>query len=162
MNVLHYLAIALALVGLPLAWWGVRNYRRQGERHADAIARWVKGAGTVIESRIIERERTSSSNDASYTSYEPRLHYRYAVEGIDLEGTRVALCGSPSFNSQDRADEWLRAHPPGTAIDLWYDPANPADSAPTLDKPSLLSAIVTVFAGLFLVAMAGMVLSSGL
>ena len=161
MNILHLVAGGLVLVGIPLALWGVHNYRRQGARYADANARCFKGSATVVEARVLERERTGNDN-SSYTYYEPRLHYRYAVDGADLEGNRVALCGASHFSSPARAEAWRQTHLPGAIIDLWYDPARPSDSAPVLDRPSLFGAIVTVIAGLALAAMSVAIIGSGL
>jgi hypothetical protein len=161
MHPLHLVALGLLPGGVALAWWGVRNYRRLGRRHADAAARWVKGRATVIEARLLERERTDS-NDNSFTYYEPRLRYSYAVDGVAHEGQRVALCGASHFNSQGPAEEWLERHSEGAEIDLWYDPSQPSDSAPVLDRPSLFGAIVTVIAGLMLVGLGGLIFSAPL
>ena len=161
MNPLHFVAIALLLIGAALAAWGVLHYRRLGRRHAEATSRWVKGCATVVEARVLERERTDS-NDNSYVSYEPRLRYSYAVGGVTHEGQRVALCGAPNFSSEGPASEWLSRHQEGTAIDLWYDPDQPGESAPLLDRPSLFGAIVTVIAGLVLVGLGAMMLSAPL
>lgn len=158
---LHVVPIALLLIGAALAAWGVLRYRRLGRRHAEATSRWIKGSATVIEARVLERERTDS-NDHSYVSYEPRLRYSYAVSGVTHEGQQVALCGAPTFNSEGPASEWLSRHQEGTAIDVWYDPAQPSESAPLLDRPSLLGATVTVIAGLVLAGLAGMMLGAPL
>jgi hypothetical protein len=156
MHLLHLAAVVLLLGGVALACWGVRNHRRLDRRYADAKGRWVKGSATVVEARILERERTDS-NDNSYTYYEPRLRYSYAVDGVAHEGQRVALCGVPHFNSPGSADDWLARHGAGALIDLWYDPSQPSDSAPVLDRPSLFGAIVTVAAGLVLVGLGVMI-----
>ncbi|WP_225421612.1 DUF3592 domain-containing protein [Sphingomonas parva] len=161
MHILHLVAIALLLVGAALGTWGVRNYRRLDRRYADATARWVKGSATVVEARILERERTDS-NDNSYTYYEPRLRYHYAVEGVAHEGQRVALCGVPHFNSPGPAEDWLGRHGAGAQIDLWYDPAQPGDSAPVLDRPSLFAALITVVAGVFMIGVGAMMLAAPL
>jgi hypothetical protein len=158
MTILYVVAFGLLAGGGALAWWGIHHYRRLGRRFADASARWVKSQATVVEAGILERERTDS-NDNSYTSYEPRLLYRYAVAGVALEGQSVALCGTPLFNSPAPAEAWLERHGTGAAIDLWYDPAQPSDSAPLLDRPSLFGAIVTVAVGLILVGIGAMMLT---
>jgi len=137
----------------------VRNYRRLGRRYADAKVRWVKGGATVLEARLLERERSDSSGN-SYTYYEPRLRYSYAAGGVALEGQSVALCGTPHFNSAGPADDWLRRHAAGAPIDLWYDPAQPSDSAPLLNRPSLFTAMVTVLAGLILLGLGVMIFAA--
>jgi hypothetical protein len=152
MTTLYLVAIAILLVGAGIAWWGWGNYKRQGAQHADASARWQKTQGTVVDARIIERER-SDSNDNDYTVYEPRLRYSYVAGGGTHESERIALCSAPSYSDVDEAGRWLTAHAPGSKIDIWYDPAKPAESACTLDKPSLFGAIMTALVG---VGLAGM------
>lgn len=146
MDILLLMGIGLALLGAALAGWGALHHRKQGHRHADASARWHKTAGTVLDSRIVERSR-SDNNDNDYTSYEPRLRYSYAIGTAAHEGERFNLCRPLSFADAARADQWLTLHAPGTAIDVWYDPASPADAACVIDKPSLFGAILTIAAG---------------
>lgn len=153
MTTLYLVAIAIGLVGAAVAWWGWRNYKKQGVQHADATARWQRTQATVVDARIVERER-SDSNDNDYTVYEPRLRYSYTAAGGTHESERINLCATASYNDLDEASKWLTAHAPGTKIDIWYDPAKPDDSACALDKPSLFGAIMTVVVGLGLVGMA--------
>jgi hypothetical protein len=153
MNTLLLLALGMALVGIFVAIWGARTYRRQGAQHADASARWKQARATVVDARIVERER-SDSNDNDYTVYEPRLRYSYAVGGAAHEGERINLCSAESYSDPSKAGQWLAAHAPGMAIDIWYDPGRPGESACVLDKPSLFGAIVTVGVGVGLVGMA--------
>ena len=41
----------------------------------------------------------------------------------------------------------LLAHAPGSTIDLWYDPAHPADSSPLLDRTGRGGAVLTTAMG---------------
>lgn len=157
MDIFLAIGLVLALVGAPLAWFGIQQYRKQGARYAKATATWVKALATVIDARLVDRESSNSDGDSN-TWYEPRLHYRYAVGGAEFEGDRTALCATPQFSLFDTAQKWLLAHSPGKEIDLWYDPANPSDSAPVLDKPSLFRAIVMVVVGVGFVIFGGMIM----
>lgn len=152
MTTLIIMSIAMLLVGVGVATWGARHYRRNGQQYADASARWHKTQGTVLDSRILERERTDS-NDNSYTVYEPRLRYSYAIGADAQEGERINLCNPLSFSDPARAEQWLTAHAPGSSVEIWYDPSQPATSACTLDKPNLFGAIITVAAGVGVAAM---------
>lgn len=155
------LGIALAIIGIALGGWGLQNFHTQRARYTDARARWIKASATVIDSRILEREQ-SNSDGHGYTYYEPRLRYRYSVGGTAYEGDRLTLGAPLTFSLADRAEDWLRAHAPGMAIDLCYDPAQPQDSSCTLDKPSLFGAVIRIALGAGLAAMGGMVLSFAL
>ncbi len=152
MNTLIFMSIAMLLVGVGVATWGVRHHRRNGLQYADASTRWHKTQGTVLDARIVERERTDS-NDNSYTGYDPRLRYRYAIGADVREGERINLCNPLSFSDPERAERWLAAHAPGAPIEIWYDPTQPANCACTLDKPNLFGAIVTVAVGLGVAAL---------
>lgn len=151
MTVILLLGITMALVGIGLATWAARHYRRNGAQFTDASKRWNKTKATVLDARLVERERTDS-NDNSNTVYEPRLRYSYTV-GTDVrEGDRINLCAGLCFYDPGRAKQWLAAHVTGATIELWYDPLEPANSACTLDKPNLLGAIFTGAAGLSVTA----------
>jgi hypothetical protein len=157
MNTLLLLGLGLALVGIFVSVWGVRHYRRQGAQYSEASARWRKTGATILDSRIVERER-SDSNDNSYTVYEPRLRYGYTASSRKHEGERIALCSTLNFSDPARAEQWLTTHAPGTSIEIWYDPARPQDCALVLDKPSLLTAGVSVVVGLGLALLGGWVI----
>lgn len=146
MEVFIAIGIVLVVIGVPLAWYGVHRHRKQGERHSRASSSWTKTRATVVDARLVDRESTDSDGDST-TWYEPQLRYRYQAGARELEGQRAALCNTPKFWAFDAAQKWLLAHSPGTEIDLWYDPQNPEDSAPLLDKPSLFSAIIMVAVG---------------
>lgn len=147
---------SLAAVGALLAWYGIHNHRRLGARYALASASWQKTSAEVVDARLVDHEETNSEGYDT-TWYEPRLLYRYAVDGADFEGQRTALGAALRFSVFEPAQKWLLAHAPGTVIDLWYDPAEPADSTPSLDRPSLWSAIVTTGMGLAFLAFGGIV-----
>ena len=146
MDIFIAIGLGLALVGAPLAWYGIHSYRKQGMRYASALSGWTKTAATVIDARLVDREIRDREGDSSLC-YEPRLHYRYSVGGAEFDGKRTALCAAPLFTLLETAQQWLLAHSPGKEIDLWYDPAHPEDSTPLLDRPSLFRAIATVVVG---------------
>ena len=152
MSALIFMSIAMLLVGVGLSAWGVRHYRRNGQQYTDASTRWHKTQGTVLDARMVERERTDS-NDNSYTVYDPRLRYSYAIGGEVCEGERINLCNPLSFSDPARAEQWLAAHAPGASVEIWYDPTQPVRCARTLDKPNLFGAIVTVALGLGVAAL---------
>ena len=154
------IGLALALIGAPLAWYGIHRYRSQGALYARASGTWIKTVATVTESRLIERESTDRDGDST-TWHEPLLHYRYLVGDRAFEGRRAALCSTPRFWQPAPAEAWLSAHSEGAEIGIWYDPEHPGESAPLLDKPSVLSAAAMVFVGAGFV-MAGGVMLLGL
>lgn len=152
MATIWFMGIAMALVGLGVAGWAVRHYRRNGAHYNDAVARWSKVRGRVLDARLVERESTDS-NDTVSTVYEPRIRYSYTV-GTELrEGERINLCNVLTFHDGGRAEQWLAAHPADTPIEIWFDPSQPEHSACTLDKPNLISALFTGVAGIGVLAL---------
>ncbi len=82
------------------------------------------------------------------------VRYRYTVHGIEYEGNLGTF--SPIMNHLDAA-EYLKRYRPGTAVTVWYDPADPSRSLLERRlKPSTLFAagaslaVVLIFAGGFI------------
>lgn len=147
------IGLLLFATGVLLAWYGLNAHRRHGGRYATALASWARTEAVVTDARLIDHEHTDSDGD-SVTWYEGRLRYRYSAGGAEHEGTRAALSARRTFHAFAPAQRWLVDHSPGTTIEAWFDPENPADSAPYLDKPSVLKTGVTVFAGATFVVVA--------
>jgi hypothetical protein len=147
MDVIQLIAAGLIVLGVLLAWFGIHQQRKHSARYAAASTNWVRTSATVTQSSIVDHEDSRSDGDSS-TWHEGRLRYRYTANGVEHEGTKAALCAVRAFSSLPHAQKWLLAHPPGAEIDAWYDPANPSDSAPFLDKPSLVRTGATVLVGL--------------
>jgi hypothetical protein len=141
---LPYLVGFLLLIGLALAVFGVVYYRRGSARFAAAKS-WVQTQGTIISSAITTH--TQMTNDMVSTSYRAQAAYRYRAAGAEREGSRVFLCARTDWNSEKQAQTWLAANPVGATVPVWFDPGNPTDSALTLNKPSLVAAIVLTTVG---------------
>ena len=141
---LPYLVGFLLLLGLALAVFGLVYYRRGSARFAAAKS-WVETKGTIMSSAITTH--TQTANDMVSTSYRAQAAYRYQAAGAEREGKRVFLCARTDWNSEKQAQAWLAANPVGATVPVWFDPGNPADSALTLNKPSLVAAIVLTTVG---------------
>lgn len=141
---LPYLLGVLLLVGVALAVFGVIYYRRGSARFAAARS-WVQTQGTIMSSAITTH--TQMANDMVTTSYRAQAAYRYQAAGAEREGKRVFLCARTDWNSDKQAQAWLAANPVGATVPVWFDPGNPTDSALTLNKPSLVAAIVLTTVG---------------
>ena len=91
-------------------------------RVVDAGLRFRPATATVLESGV----RTSSDSDG--TTYAPRLRYRYRVDGRDCEGDRYDFGGGSSSSDRRWSGRVAAAHPPGSALAIWYDPAEPGSA----------------------------------
>ncbi|HEX4694497.1 DUF3592 domain-containing protein [Sphingomonas sp.] len=134
----------MLILGVAVAVFGVIYYRRGSARFA-AAGSWVQTQATIIASTITTH--TQMVNDMLQTSYRAKVSYRYQAAGAEREGARPFLCARTDWNSEKEANAWLAANPAGATVPVWFDPANPTDSALVLNKPSLLAAIVLTTVG---------------
>lgn len=77
------------------------------------------------------------------TTYRIEAEYAYLVAGAPCHGTRLRYgFGHPSreFN-----ESFVRGHPPGQPVEVWYDPGNPSES---LLEPGIAGC--DLFMGMFL------------
>jgi hypothetical protein len=89
-----------------------------------------KTEGRIISAQIITR---TGSRGRIY--YHPAFVYSYAVPGYfqSFTGRRYRYDGFPS--DQTSANQIVEAHPAGSAVTVYYNPRNPAD---TLLSPGVL------------------------
>src|SRR3569623_1920709 len=135
----------LLVLGIAVAVFGVIYYRRCSARFS-AAQNWVQTQATIIASAITTH--TQIVNDTLETSYRAQVQYRYQAAGGEREGKRPFLCARTDWNSEMEANAWLDSNLAGSTVPVWFDPANPPDSALVLNKPSLLAAIVLTTVGI--------------
>ncbi len=123
------IAIPLGLVSLLLA---KRAWR--GWKQASAARNWPQTPGRVVESGIREtavraRRQTSAASTRQATRYAPHIVYAYTVHGASYQGERLRF--GPVTLSSEAGDAGRAAsrYPLGSEVTVYYDPANPAESA---------------------------------
>lgn len=105
------IALGLALTALysQSLWEGWRS------------THWQATPGVMTEARIAKTRSPRSTNPY----WEPRLRYRYIVDGQEHEGSRLSYDQEKTLDREGLqarlTQEWL----PGTAVTVWVDPANP-------------------------------------
>jgi hypothetical protein len=118
------IALILIFSGLGAAYGGLAI------RAGDEIqSQWPQAEGTIIEERIVEEGRNTSGDSApnSYVQV-PRLVYTYSVNGQTYQAEDTA----PNISdptSLERAQEALDAYELNETITVYYNPADPQDSA---------------------------------
>lgn len=77
--------------------------------------------GTVLSSVVA---KSYGSKGRIY--YHPRISYRYSANGMEYIGNRYRYDGHPT----DSAAAWaiVSSHPPGSEVDVYYNPRDPADA----------------------------------
>lgn len=87
------------------AWWAVRS------------ASWPGGPGSITHSELTLVGRRGADR--------PNVRYRYAIAGTSYEGSRI---GFAVLMSQRDAHRFVAAHPAGTPVTVYADPASPSRS----------------------------------
>lgn len=100
-------------------------YRSQQAGH------WPTVPGVVISSQIGE----SHSDDG--TTYRVDIRYRYAVNGQTLESNQYDSSGTNTYSGyRSRKQAIVHNHPPGKAVTVRYNPADPSDAMLTTELPA--------------------------
>jgi len=117
---------AIVLPILILVGLGVFLYRRSKMRDTakQAAQSWSSAMGTVIASTI-QIKRTSRSR-----SEIPVVVYQYQVNGNPYQGQTIKA-GEQFFNVRLMGDAQatIARYPVGVQVMVYYNPANPAESA---------------------------------
>jgi hypothetical protein len=117
-------AIVALFLCVPVVYFqtgGIKNVARQ------VVARnYPSTQGWITHSDITERAVPPHKRE---TSYGVSFRYRYQVGGSLFEGDRFRYNNAPS-SSWDRewAESLVAAHPVGSKVQVYYNPANPADA----------------------------------
>ena len=138
----------LFLMGLGAAG-AYRVYR--DTRLAVESEQWVAGDATV-DRAWLEKHRGRRGSPR----YEPRVEYRYSVNGSDYVGSRLEIPSrsyAPSY-----AREKIAGLDPGATIRILYDPDDPAESV-VKTTPSVDWFMIFVPGGISLLLIAGGVFS---
>lgn len=155
---LWLLSALFAAVGLPMVWLALRAFARDR-----AMRDWPRAPGVITSSSVTSRvERVRDKNGLYYDStfHDAALRYTYTVGGVTREGTKLSREGSPT--SQAGAQRYVDAYPAQKAVEVLYDPDDPATAY--LEVHTSIGAIILLaFGGLWLALaalMAGLALSS--
>jgi len=121
---------ALSVVGLGLILWlsASAHIRRCRE-----ISDWQKTAGVVESAEVITRStrRYQQSTRTSYRTvrFEPVITYAYKVGGSPYQSSRYAnFNGEYTATGQSQAAQIVAGYPVGCAVEVTYDPADPAQA----------------------------------
>src|SRR5437879_77834 len=104
------------LIGLGLLGYGVWNARRSTQ-----AAHWPTTSGTLTQLEV------QGKSDSEGSTYEVKVSYTYAVEGVAYDGSRLAFGYSGSGN-REAHDEVYRKLKDAKVVAVRYDPSDPAVS----------------------------------
>ena len=140
-GVIRFLGIAIFLAGagMLIGMWSMEERARSSQA-------WPTTVGQVIESRVEER----SGEEKKYRSI---IRYAYTVDGAAFESERYSF-GS-SRRSKKAAEKLCAQHPAGSTVQVYYDPAKPAQAVLVLQPagrsvPLGIAGALVMAAGAFL------------
>jgi hypothetical protein len=113
-------------MGLVALLMAIAFYRRAREAQ-----RWPKATGRVIVSKV-ERYTDTSGDSSKSRSYRPVIEFAYSVDGTEYCSKQRQL-GVQSGGSERWARAVTAKYSVGSAVEVRYDPANPATAA--LENP---------------------------
>jgi hypothetical protein len=114
--------VGFALIAALLLW---------GFQRAAARTRaWPTVAGRIASSGIHEFHQSEQNGNSSRwrTYYRPEVTYTYDFAGVRYTGDKVNVAGMVSASTDALASRTAAKYPVGTAVDVHYNPDNPADS----------------------------------
>lgn len=150
-----WLKIGLMIFGVALIIGSIWLFVYQSGRASDA-ADWPIADGVITLSDVERVESTESSGSGSSrrtktsVTYYPRVAYRYATGGRDYDGTTLWLTTEEGFGNAADAGVTLRGFPVGGKVAVFYNPADPSDSALLINPPSKFIFLATLFGAIFL------------
>lgn len=133
---LGWLGLMLLIVYSGALWLGWRSEQ------------WVKVAGTVLESRLVETRQVRSTNPA----YRAQVVYRYQADGREQRGMRVNFAGSSTVDRAGVEEDLRTRYAPGTVVTVFVDPADGAQSVLEPGVPPKAAVFVGLGVALLVIA----------
>ena len=93
-------------------------------RRPDRTLNWPTTAGVVTQTRLVRRWGIGSGIVAGGLWWVPEISYRYEVGGKTFAGRRT-FSSEKGFAKKSQARKLIERHPPGSLVEVFYDPARP-------------------------------------
>jgi hypothetical protein len=83
-----------------------------------AVQKWPSVPGRITESK--------AEHSPNFTGLSLTVRYTYSVNGTPCSCNKISWSGQSGSDATAR--EYLRKYPAGTAVTVYYNPANPTDA----------------------------------
>jgi hypothetical protein len=132
----------------------LRNDKLDAKLQAES-ANWPTAPGQITDVRIdVTRGVISTGNSVTPTqSYQPKVAYLYTVGGQPYRGSRINF-KVLNFAFENRAKKAVENYKVGTAVPVFFDPADPQVSVLDRDSKPRAVKISTMFLFFFAVIVA--------
>lgn len=108
-----FIAFFFLAATVGLAWWGSETVRQTGTQQ------YAQTEGVITDSYTTVRHRKR------ITTHQAHVSYSYDVAGTRYNSRRFAYAHDGPV--EDHKD-WVRAHPPGASVTVYYNPDSPQAS----------------------------------
>jgi hypothetical protein len=113
--------ICTTLPFAAIGWYIYRTWKRAKVVEAQSQS-WLSTAGIIVKSRV-------EVSGGEHTSVSPRIVYEYGVGGQTYQNDSIRPGDHFISFQSGSAYEVVDRYPVGTAVEVFYNPANPAESA---------------------------------
>ena len=114
------MSLVAILIGVSLLAVAVVQARR-----AVRLARWPYVQGRVVSAAL--EDGPPRGRPIPVASHRAAVTYAYEVAGKEWQSHRVFI-GDEQFQTGDDARDRVRRYEPGTLVQVYYDPENPASA----------------------------------
>jgi hypothetical protein len=87
---------------------------------------WPTASGTVLDSEMEAHQSRDEDGDIR-TTYGATIQYKYIVDGQEFQGNRRTF-SNVRTSSVRNTEKILERYPPGSSVDVFYDPDDPSSS----------------------------------
>jgi hypothetical protein len=106
---------------------GLLLYSANTRKKAEGSAQWPSVPGTITTSEVKESSSTDEDGQISFT-YTPHIEYTYDVAGQTYTGKKVSFGAVLGHGNAGPAQTAAARYPVQAPVQVFYNPANPADS----------------------------------
>jgi hypothetical protein len=92
------------------------------------MANWATTTGKMLTSKVREERHARGGTTNNRYSYHPDIKYEYEVDGKQYTGTRAVQIPLGGSNFRRPVEAFVKQHQKGADVQVFYDPANPAES----------------------------------
>ncbi|MBX9656244.1 DUF3592 domain-containing protein [bacterium] len=91
------------------------------------ILRQIPTCRFISTTGVITRSNVSIDHGVDFTAFRVVVNYDYQVQGKNYSGNRYRY-GNHGSSSSEYAERYVKTHPPGTPVEVYFNPVNFSDS----------------------------------
>lgn len=133
--------VSLGLIGLGIY---LLVSSQQSKRDAENSLNWPSVTGLVTEVSV----KVDGDQERGKFRFMPVVEFVYDVNGKIYDGDKINFGQGPIFDTQEAADKFLEGFPPGSEVEVYYDPNQPKKSVLKREvlgtKANLVSGLVLI------------------